>query len=345
MRWHLDKITLVALIALVLYLDFRILQPFLNPLAWAAVVAVFSYRAHRWMLDRIEHPNLTALISVILVALIIVVPAIAVGTACVREGISLFQEIADGEVMPRLQDSLDWAIKRLPVSEAELATWMKNLAGATGSRLATWSAGVARGFLEAVFDLGIMFLAMFYFFRDGSSILRFLKGASPFTEATTEKVVERIDNLINATLAGNFAVALSQGALLGLVFWLLDLSAPVFWGVVTGVIAFVPLFGAAPVWLIAAAVLFLQGDIWRAVAMLVLGTFLISLADNVVRPLFVTKQSQMTVLVAFISIMGGVLAFGFLGVVLGPLLAALTLGALTGYQAEVEKSKERDQGS
>ena len=77
--------------------------------------------------------------------------------------------------------------------------------------------------------------------------------------------------------------------------------------------------------------------------MLVLGTFLISLADNVVRPVFVTRQSQMTVLVAVISILGGVLAFGFLGVVLGPLLAALTLGALTGYRAEVEKSKEAPQ--
>jgi predicted PurR-regulated permease PerM len=140
-------------------------------------------------------------------------------------------------------------------------------------------------------------------------------------------------------LAGNFAVALSQGFLLGLFFWILGLTAPVFWGVVTGVIAFLPFFGAAPVWLIAAVLLFLQGEIWRAVAMLALGTFVISLADNVVRPLFVTRRSQLTILVVLISLLGGLLTFGFLGVVLGPLLAALTLGLLTGYQAEMKKTK------
>jgi predicted PurR-regulated permease PerM len=127
--------------------------------------------------------------------------------------------------------------------------------------------------------------------------------------------------------------------LLGLIFWLLGLTAPVFWGVVTGVIAFLPLLGAAPSWLVAAVVLFIQGEIWRGIAMLVLGTFVISLADNVVRPLFVTKRSQLTVLVVLISLLGGLIAFGFLGVVLGPLLAALTLGLLAGYLTEMKSMK------
>jgi predicted PurR-regulated permease PerM len=339
MRWHLDKITLVALVALILYLDYRIIRPFLNPLAWAAVVTVFTHRLYQWLSKRINRPNFAAFTSVCLVAIVIVAPAIAIGTACVREGVLFFRDMSEGDILPKLRDSLDWAIQSLPVSRADLENWLKELAGTAGSQLAAWSAGAARGVLEALFHLGIMFLAMFYFYRDGPLIVRFFKDASPFTEKTTDKVVQNIDNLINATLAGNFAVALSQGFLLGLIFWLLGLTAPVFWGVVTGVIAFLPLLGAAPIWLVAAVVLFIQGEIWRGIAMLVLGTFVISLADNVVRPLFVTKRSGLTVLVVLISLLGGLLAFGFLGVVLGPLLAALTLGLLAGYQTEMKGMK------
>ncbi len=136
---------------------------------------------------------------------------------------------------------------------------------------------------------------------------------------------EKVNEVVNVTIGSILVVAVAQGICATLSFWILDLPSPVFWGVVVGVVAIVPLIGAWVVWIPAAA-------------MLAMGAILISGVDNVIRPMFVAERSNLNGLLVVISILGGIHVFGFLGIILGPLIAALTVGMLEGYRESLEQA-------
>ena len=132
---------------------------------------------------------------------------------------------------------------------------------------------------------------------------------------------------LSATIKGSILVAVLQGALGGLIFWLLGLHAPVLWGVVMGLLALLPAVGAALVWVPAAIYLLATGSVWQGVVLLMFGAFVIGLVDNILRPLLVGKDTKMPDYVVLISTLGGLATFGLNGFVIGPVIAAMFIAA------------------
>ena len=167
-----------------------------------------------------------------------------------------------------------------------------------------------------------MLFALFYFLRDGGGVVDAIRALLPFEPARRERIITQTYDLVVATVGSTFAVAITQGALTGLTLGLLGFHATVFWGVITAFLSLLPAVGSGLVWGPAAIYLFATGDVVRGIILVGVGVGVIGMADNVLRPLLLSGRTSMHGLLVFVSLLGGVAAFGFIGLVIGPVIMA-----------------------
>src|SRR5262249_45709099 len=197
--------------------------------------------------------------------------------------------------------------------------------------LAATSGSILGGLALVILELFITLFALFFFLRDGESIAAHIRRLLPFGEDQREGVLRQVGDLIYASVIAGLAVAAVQGLLGGLAFWVLGLHAPVVWGTVMGFFSLIPVAGAWVIWFPVAVWLMATGDVTRGLILAAIGTGLVGTADNVLRPLLLSGRSSMNGLVTFIALLGGVAAFGFIGLIFGPVVIAVTLSLFEAY--------------
>jgi predicted PurR-regulated permease PerM len=184
-------------------------------------------------------------------------------------------------------------------------------------------------FVEGTIHFGIQLLVtfffLFYFFRERYQMLATVRSLLPVSEEEAKEVFKRIAETIHATVYGTLVIVLVQGILGGLMFWWLDLPAPLLWGAVMMVVAIIPVFGTALIWVPAAIFLALGGSWDKALVLTAWGGIVVALIDNLLYPVLVGKDLRMHTVPVFIAIVGGLVVFGASGLVLGPLVLAMTL--------------------
>jgi len=327
-----------GLLFLLLYHVFQIFQPFLVPLAWAGVFVVFFYPWHQ-KLEKRFGPNRGAALSTLLVTLILVVPAILVMIAFVREGIDAarqFEQLHKEDQLPvlaYLQRAWEWLGKRVPLPE-DVSPYdlLRKGAQAIGSFLALRAGAVLKNVALFFFDLFVLVFAMFFLFRDAAEILAGLRSLLPFDETHRERMILQARDLIFASVTASLIVAAVQGTVGGLAFAVLGIGSPVFWGVMMAFFSFVPILGTWVIWVPASIFLFVDQHYLKGIALLTLGIVLISSVDNFLRPWLLTGRTQLNALLVFIGVLGGIGVFGMLGLVLGPIVLATAAGALRAYR-------------
>ena len=325
-----------ANILLLAYLNYLVFIAFLEPLVWAALLAVFFWPVNRRLRKRWRNkPSVTSLVSVVVVVAVLEIPLGMVAVRIVKDVTDLSPRLTQAEIAPGLQRITDWVSATMPIEFEVVRDKLTEAAAAAGLTIAQWSAETAGGVIAWVLAAGIFLLALFYFFRDGPSIIEYLQDVSPLERQTTGAMLGGISSMVTATIQGQGIVSIAQGACTVFTFWVLSVPGAILWGVVAAVMAFLPLVGPAFVWIPAAVVLFIQGSIGKGVGMLLLGVFLISGIDNVLRPWLLTGRAELHGMLAIVSVFGGVYAFGALGLILGPAIVAVTMGALQGYRNEL----------
>lgn len=320
---------LLAVTALGLYGCYRLALPFVPALAWALALAVLFAPLQRRLEAKLKRPSLAATVAVILIGLTVVVPATFVGQQLVQQAASGAESVAakvsSGEwrqalaARPRLAAAAEWVEQRvdLPGSAKSFAAWL--------------SAGAGRLLRGSVFQLigfGLTFYLLFFFLRDRVEVLRSVRALVPLSEAELDTLFARISDTIHATIYGALAVSAVQGLLGGLMFWWLGLSAPLLWGVVMALLAVVPMLGAFVVWIPAALLLALEGSWGKALILTLWGMLVVGTVDNLLRPILVGRRLRLHTVLAFISVVGGLVVFGPAGLVLGPLTLTITGGLL-----------------
>jgi predicted PurR-regulated permease PerM len=308
----------------VLYLCYRILLPFFPALTWATALAVIAKPLHSLLDRRIKWRSVSSLLAVLIITVAIVLPLVFVTEQVVSEAVAAvrtvrspeFRERADSYIgaHPRIKAGIDWLQQRI-----DLGQQLQNVAGTAGSVAQTAFAVSLSGF-------GQFFIALFTLFfllRDFELFVNALRSVIPLSKKDSDDVLQRVRLTINASVRGRVLIAVIQGFLGGIMFWILGLPAPLLWGGVMVLLSLVPMLGAFLVWVPAALILILTGHAVKALILVIWGIAVIGTADNFLYPILVGKDIRLHTVVIFFAVLGGVAAFGASGLVVGPVIFAL----------------------
>jgi predicted PurR-regulated permease PerM len=332
-----DRALLLLVIAVSLAFAW-ILWPFFSAVLWATVLAIVFAPLYRRILRSIgQHPNLAALATLLIIVALVILPLSLTATSLVQEATSLYDRIQTGElnlgtIFQQLRDALPgWVTNLLDrLGLTNLGAVQERLSDALkkGSQfIAAQALSIGQGAADFILGLLVMLYLLFFLLRDGRALSERIQDALPLPPKQERALFSKFTTVIRATIKGSVLVAALQGALGGVIFWLLGLHAPVLWGVVMGLLALLPAVGAAVIWVPAAIYLLAIGDVWQGVVLLIFGAFVIGLVDNILRPLLVGKDTKLPDYVVLISTLGGLATFGLNGFVLGPVIAAMFIAS------------------
>jgi predicted PurR-regulated permease PerM len=333
-----DRLTTVlsyGALVLLGYLVFRIVAPFLIPLAWSAVLAIFFYPVYEKFTTKLS-PMQASLVTTLGVTLLLILPVLLVMLFAAREAIDAsakIQAMVHGGSATLPVEKLEALREHLPESLQQI-DFMDSLRQA-GEKIASYLAGSIGAVVKNVFsfmvNLFILLFALFFMFRDGEKILRAMRYLLPFEKKLEDEMLAESRDLIFASVAVALLIAAIQGCLGGLAFALTGLPAPVFMAVLIAFFSIVPVVGSALIWAPAALWLGLSGHWGKAILVVAICAGVAGLADNLVRPLLLRNRTKLNDLLLFISILGGLEVFGLLGLVAGPTILAAGLGVFRVY--------------
>ena len=326
-----------------LYLVFRVFEPFLVPLGWAAVFAVIFHSLNK-KLERRWGPTLSASISTVGVTLLLIVPILILAMLFVREGIDATRSVevsmAAGDY-GRFGRAWNWISAHMAAQGAEidLLGLIRQGASRFGENMASELGAVIRNILVFLFEVFVMLFALFYFFLDGDAIMARFRDILPFEQDMRDRMLAEARDLIFASVTTSLVIAAVQGVICGGAFAIVGLGSPIFWGVLMGFLSLLPVVGAWPVWIPGAIWLFSTGHSGRAVALIAICGAVGAAVDNVLRPVLLGGRASLNGLLVFISVLGGIAVFGILGVVLGPIVVATAVGVLDVYAGKDSASE------
>lgn len=358
MRWETVQIAfLIAAFLGTAYLTLLMLAPFAAAIAWAIVLVIVFHPLHRRLARRIRNANISALLSCLLVLAIAIAPAALIVTNLVGEliaGYRLIEErFASGAWTFRfepgqislLERSLSWLGQYVDLSALDLRSLiLRNLRRLSEFLIARLTGAIGQ-LPSLIFDVGVTIFTTYFLFRDGETLMAQIKRALPLSRSEADEIFQRMREMIQATLYGGVAVALTQGTLGGIGFWIVGLPSPLIWGATMFFFSFLPVVGAAIIWVPAAIVLIAQGSVGKGVFLLLWGALVISLMDNIVRPWVIGGRTRLPMVLVFFSVLGGVKVFGFLGIVMGPLILSVALTLLEIFRRKISPVRAPDTNS
>jgi len=315
-----------------------IIQPFAGAVLWGAIAAIlFTPLNDRLLRTLPRHPSLAAFLTLLVIVAMVVVPAILLAFYLVREAAHIYAQIQSGEMDPgayflQFQSHLpQWARNLLAgwgVTDFDGAA-KKLTAGIASSfqALTAQALSFGQGLFGFVIDLGAMLYLTFFLLRDGKAIAARIEHAIPLQAERRTALIAKFLTVVRATIKGSLVVALCQGTLGGMIFWMLGIRGALLWGVCMAFFSLIPVIGTGLIWIPVAAYLLITGSIWQGVVLVLCGLFVIGLIDNLVRPILVGRDARMPDYAVLFSTLGGLEILGFNGVVIGPVIAALFIAA------------------
>lgn len=348
---HLENGFFLALLVLTTLAFFGLLRDFLMPIFWAVVLAVLFHPVYRRLLAWVGgRAAVASLATILIILLAVILPLTLIGVAVSREAVGLYQRIAAGEVdlEAPVRTVEQWApmvaeqLERLGVDLDRLRGGLSNVAVGASSWIASQALAIGQDALRFFVLFVLMVYVLFFFLRDGDRLLDAVVRALPLGDVRERRLISKFAEVTRATIKGTLVVAGVQGALGGILFWALGLPAAAFWGVVMGVLSFLPAVGSGLVWVPAAIILIATGSIARGVILAAGGTLVIGLVDNFLRPILVGRDTQMPDFLILLSTLGGLAVFGISGVVIGPVVAAFFLVAWDIFASEFKHQDDWD---
>ena len=330
--------SLAAITVLFLY----IVKPLFYPIFWAAVIASISYPLYEKLKNKIKLPNLSAVIILLLTIFIVFVPLALLGSLLVKESIDLYSEIGQrgSRINSSIETTVNW-VKHNPVTSKlniDESFWVEKI-----SQTASSVTGFIFKSLKSLTENSVTFLvgfvimlyALFYFIRDGKKMLQHAMHISPLGDRNEVKFYNKFTSTARAAIKGTLVIGLVQGTLGSLLFLVIGLKGALIWGLL--MMVFSVLIGSYFVWVPIGIIMLVVGNIWQGVLILSVGTLIISTIDNLIRPVLIGRDIQMHPLLIFLSTLGGVIAFGLSGFVIGPVVTSLLIAFWEIYESYFKK--------
>jgi predicted PurR-regulated permease PerM len=341
-RW----IAAMAATAIALYLCWLMLKPFVVVLEWATVLVIVFYPVHRRLAKKIRRPGLSSLLSCLLVIVVVLLPLTFLIATLASELAGTAQNFPQQVVpfldsqSPRTARFLAWLQQHVNFSAEESQQFLIEQARNTMKSLLDRSVGFVGNILSTIIKAFFVVFTMYYLFRDGDKIVKILPDVMPLKRSQSEAILARTGQVISASVYGVVTIAMIQGLLGGLAFWILGVPSPTLWAVILAFVCMIPIAGSFFVWIPVALYLGLTGHWTKALLMVLWGALVISTIDNFLRPKLMRQYTKLHELLVFFSVLGGMRVFGLLGIVMGPVVLALTLGLLNTFKPPGEPATE-----
>ena len=315
-----------------------VLWPFMGAVLWAMFIAIVFSPMHQRVLRQVgRRPSLAALLTLVLIVSIVIMPLTLLGVSVVQEALLAIAKLRSGEVqiLPYFQRMLEalpgWAhnlLGRFGLDDlASVQSRITELFTQSGQFITVRLLGIGQGTLEFLVAFFVMLYVLYFLLRDGISLSERVGHAIPLQEHHTERLLNQFVTVVRATVKGNIVVALIQGTLGGLAFWVMGLPGPLLWGALMAMLSLLPAVGAALVWGPVALYYVATGALWPGIGLAIWGVLVIGLVDNVLRPILVGKETRMPDYLVLVATLGGIGVFGINGFVIGPVIASLFLVA------------------
>jgi len=334
------SVAVLAAVVAVLYLCWKILQPFAMVLAWAGVLAVVFHPVYRRIERRLKRPNLAAFATLSIAVLFVILPLTLLTVAVVREAASLsgtvetkarelVEDPRSGEWLGRAEE---YAKRWIDVDHVLTADGLSKFLGKVSQVVLQSSVRVVGGALGLIVDLTFVVFALFFLLRDGARLVQWLSEVPAWGTGRAGALVERIRETVDASVYGVLTIALIQGALGTVIFLILGVPSAILWGVLMTVSAILPMVGPSLVWIPIAVVLAATGHPTKAAILVGWGVLVIGTIDNFLRPSLIGSRAKLHDLVVFFAVLGGLKMFGLIGFVLGPVIVAVGIGLLDAFR-------------
>jgi predicted PurR-regulated permease PerM len=331
-----------GILCLVSVATFYIFKPFLIALLLAAILAIFFYRMYTFFLSITgNRKSLSSLISSLIILLIIVIPFIILSVFVGREIMSLYHSIAvSGDFY---KQKISPIIEQIQTSQFSMTLGLDQFLNKESfaqyfRQLGQLSLVIAQNaylsITNVLFMIFVMFFALYYFFIDGKEMIQKIMYISPLRNLHENLLIEKFISMSRATIKGTFVICIVQGWIGGMVFFLAGVPSPIIWGVVMMICGLVPMFGAAIIWFPVAIILLMSGSLWQGILVMLVGVFLISTIDNILKPKLVGNGAQLHPLLVLIATLGGLALFGITGFIVGPIIVALFISLWDIYGIE-----------
>lgn len=324
----------VALLLFVTFAFFWLVRGFVQPIFWAVALGILVYPLHSWAVPKLDgREGLAAIASVLFVVIVVILPLVGIGAAVTGEAASLYQRLTEGNVglqslFQSAQDNMPQVLEfleRFGLDPERLQSQISAAAVTVSRFIASRMVAFGQDTVRIMVFFFLMLYLLFFFLRDGTRLLEGLVRALPLGDRRERLLLARFADVSRATIKGTLVVGAVQGLIGGIAFAALGIGAPVLWGVVMALLSIIPAVGTALVWLPAAIMLMVNERTLAGVALILVGVLVIGLVDNLLRPVLVGRDTRMPDYMVLLSTLGGLAAFGFAGIVIGPIIAALFL--------------------
>ena len=329
-----------------------IIRPFVGPILWAALLALLLFPLNERLRSAFGGRKTAAAVALTLASvLVLVVPATFLGIAFGKQAAELvgraqtsaaehqIQVPSDVLQLPAVEQAIRWVESILPVKSDQITSSLLAAGQQVIESVLSIGGSLFASVVGAVVAIILALFLLFFFLRDGEMMVDRTMALVPLDDHRKALLVTHLSNVIQAIVLGSLVTALAQGTLVGIAFALVGLPSSVVFAVLAMVASIIPLVGTTIVWVPTVLYLGLTGRWGAALFMLIWSVAVVSSADNVIRPLFISSRAKITTLPVFIGLLGGIGAFGAIGIFLGPVIIALVLALFEFAQASLDEQR------
>jgi predicted PurR-regulated permease PerM len=349
-RNRISTLVLVSLGCVAALLCFMIIGPFFKPIVFALVLVILFYPLHSRILTLLPYPNAAASVSTLLVMLFIGIAVFGLGGMLGSELKNVYEFLAQPANSRAGQSAagsgfvegiLRWADHYLAFPGLGLEAAIRDQVGKLSGYLLALIAGTLKHITSIVAQALASFFILFFVFRDGPTVKKRIISLLPSPDDRLQRLFQHVNDTVLATVYGSLAIAVIQGFLVGVAFWVFGLRSPVLWGSVTAVFAPIPVIGTGFVWIPAMVFLMFMGHVGKAVALAIWCSIVVHPVDNFLRPYLISGRiKELNTLYLFVALLGGLEAFGFLGLFIGPVVLSLSWALLSMLGEEMKVWRE-----
>ncbi len=326
--------TFLVVVLIVTLLFGWLISSYFGAILWGLVAAILFEPATQRLAERMGgRKGLAAALVLLMILALIVMPALLLGSSLVQEAATLYDRMRSGQIdipgmLSQLRNALPSGIRRFidrqGLSDFESVRRMLGSGVASGLQdIASRALVVGQGALSFLAALGVMLYLTFFLLKDGRRYGNMVRTALPLRSDTRDRLIDHFVVVVRATMKGTVVVAVVQGVLGGVIFWLLGIEGALLWGTLMGFLSLLPAVGTGIIWVPVAIYLLVTGAYVKGAIMIFCGVFIIGLVDNLLRPILVGRDTRMPDFVVLIATLSGLELFGLTGFIVGPVIAAL----------------------